>query len=85
MKEDQSGGGVDNQQIKPFLTYLDYQDTFRIPRSLSSEEDRELVTLIKKGVLSQSESPIRLNDVVGLVRSKFLRRTLSVKQYCVLQ
>lgn len=77
MKEnDSSGGGVENQQIKPFLTYLDYQDTFRIPRSLSSEEDRELVTLIKKDVLSQSESPIRLNDVVGLVRSKFLRNIL---------
>ena len=46
---------------------LDYQEPLRLPKSFG-EDEKELVNLIKKDILENKQNPIRLNDVVGLVR-----------------
>ena len=50
---------------------LDYQEPLRLPKSFG-EDEKELVNLIKKDILENKQNPIRLNDVVGLVRIKLI-------------
>ena len=65
LKEDQIGTNNDNNQ-KNFMTYLDYVEPLKLPKIIS-DEDKELINLVKKDVLLDDSNPIMFKDVIGLV------------------
>ena len=65
LKEDQIGTNNDNNQ-KNFMTYLDYVEPLKLPKIIS-DEDKELINLVKRDVLLDDSNPIMFKDVIGLV------------------
>ena len=47
------------------MTYLDYVEPLKLPKIIS-DEDKELINLVKKDILNDS-NPIMFKDVIGLV------------------
>ena len=48
------------------MTYLDYVEPLKLPKIIS-DEDKELINLVKKDVLLDDSNPIMFKDVIGLV------------------
>ena len=48
------------------MTYLDYVEPLKLPKIIS-DEDKELINLVKKDILDDSHNPIMFKDVIGLV------------------